>query len=316
MHPAFSLIFFTTVSGAGYGVLFWLGLLGGVGAVPEGRGFALAAFGLALGAVGAGLLSSVLHLGHPERAWRAFSQWRSSWLSREGVAALVTFAPAGAWALTWLWTGEGTGAAAVALGLATAALAAVTVGCTAMIYASLKPIHQWHNRWVLPSYLALGGMSGALWLNALLALWGRSPAGIEIGILVVVAVAALIKEGLWRFIATTAGPATPASATGLGAYAAVRMLDAPHTEANYLLREMGYVVGRRHARALRLVARVAGFAVPAVCLAVALVLPDRLAALAAVPAAIAVSLGLVAERWLFFAEARHTVTLYYGAQAA
>src|SRR6188508_911218 len=96
MHPAFSVIFFTTASGAGFGLLAWVGLLALGGGLPQ-RGVTLVL--LALGAVLAvsGLLSSLLHLGQPLRAWRAFSQWRSSWLSREGVLSVATFLP-----LLWL----------------------------------------------------------------------------------------------------------------------------------------------------------------------------------------------------------------------
>src|SRR3712207_4420362 len=95
MHPALSVIVFTTSSGMGYGLLTLLGLGGAFGLLPAAPGFGIAAFALALGLVTAGLLSSLLHLGRPERAWRALSQWRSSWLSREGVLALATFVPAG-----------------------------------------------------------------------------------------------------------------------------------------------------------------------------------------------------------------------------
>ena len=103
MHPAASVIFFTTASGAGYGLLFLLGLALPLGLIPADRWLGLVAMGLALGLIGLGLLSSTFHLGHPERAWRAFSQWRSSWLSREGVAAVATFLPAGLFAIGWVF---------------------------------------------------------------------------------------------------------------------------------------------------------------------------------------------------------------------
>src|SRR5918912_1374840 len=140
MHPALSIIVFTTASGAGYGLLALCGLLAAFGLAPNEPGLAIAASGLALALIAGGLLASMLHLGRPERAWRAFSQWRSSWLSRDGMAA-------------------------------------VTVACTAMIYASLKPVRQWRNGWVLPAYLALALMTGALWLHALMRLWGRDATG-------------------------------------------------------------------------------------------------------------------------------------------
>src|SRR5687768_16431581 len=103
MHPAFSVIFFTTASGAGFGLLFWLGLLALAGGLPP-RAAALTLLALGAALAAAGLLSSLGHLGQPRRAWRAFSQWRSSWLSREGVFALATFVPA-LW-LGWsFWSG-------------------------------------------------------------------------------------------------------------------------------------------------------------------------------------------------------------------
>src|SRR3546814_17976234 len=87
MHPAYSVVFFTTASGAGYGLLALMGLFGALGLLPPDPWLGAVGLGMALAAITAGLLSSTVHLGHPERAWRAFSQWRSSWLSREGVAA-------------------------------------------------------------------------------------------------------------------------------------------------------------------------------------------------------------------------------------
>ena len=92
MHPAFSVIFFTTFSGAGYGLWLWLGILA-AGNSPVARLPALIALTVGFLCVSAGLLSSTLHLGQPQRAWRAFSQWRSSWLSREGIASLLCFVP-------------------------------------------------------------------------------------------------------------------------------------------------------------------------------------------------------------------------------
>jgi hypothetical protein len=94
-----------------------------------------------LGFANAGLIASTLHPGHPERAWRAFSQWRSSWLSREGVASLITFPPAIAFAVLW-WVLGPDAPATRTLGIIAAVLGLLTVGCTAMIYASLKPIRR------------------------------------------------------------------------------------------------------------------------------------------------------------------------------
>jgi len=92
MHPALSVIFFTTLSGAGYGLLTWCALAALAQWLPARP--LLISLVMALVLVTIGLLSSLGHLGKPQRAWRAFSQWRSSWLSREGVASVLTFVPA------------------------------------------------------------------------------------------------------------------------------------------------------------------------------------------------------------------------------
>src|SRR5712675_1241340 len=101
MHPAFSVIFFTTMSGAGYGLWFWLGMATATHS-PLPRPTALIVLAIGLLMTSLGLLSSTLHLGQPLRAWRAFSQWRSSWLSREGVMSVITYVPAAVFALGWV----------------------------------------------------------------------------------------------------------------------------------------------------------------------------------------------------------------------
>lgn len=308
MNPAPSIIFFTVASGAGYGLLFWMGLLRPLGLVPGGAAFGAGALGLALVLIMLGLLSSTAHLGRPERAWRALSQWRSSWLSREGVAAVVTFAPAGLFFIAviggkeWLawWTG-----------LLAAAGAAATVYCTGMIYASLKPIRQWHNPLTTPGYLLFGAFSGAVLLAMLAAFWGAAA--------VPAAIAALLGAGsfvfkrvYWASIDAAPPVATMESATGLGFIGKVRPLDPPHTETNYLLREMAFRIGRVHAARLRRIASLVGFAAPAVLLALALPMGGVPAGILALAAALLALVGLLAERWLMFAEATHTVALYYG----
>ena len=175
MHPAYSVIFFTTASGAGYGLLIWLGLLGPLGLLPVTTSFGLVAFALSFALITAGLLSSTAHLGRPERAWRAVSQWRSSWLSREGVAAIATYAPAGLSAIGWVFLERTDGIFALT-GVLAAVMAVVTVICTGMIYASLPTIRAWYQPLVTPVYCALGLATGALLLNLLLLAFGVATA--------------------------------------------------------------------------------------------------------------------------------------------
>jgi sulfite dehydrogenase (quinone) subunit SoeC len=312
VQPSFSVIFFTASSGAGYGLLALLGVLVPLGIVPQDTLFAVVALGLALGAITAGLVSSTFHLGHPERAMRAFSQWRSSWLSREGVASVATYVPAGLFAIAWVFFG---GVSAV-LGALVTLGAIVTVVCTAMIYRSLKPIQRWHNSWVMPNYLALALMTGALWLAWLLRLFGAGIASVDWLAILAIVLAAALKLGYWRFIDTTSSASTAESATGLGALGKVRLFEAPHTSENYLLKEMGFQIARKHAAKLRRIAFLLAFALPFLLSLVPLLAGGWPATLAALIAAPLATLGVLVERWLFFAEAKHAVTLYYGTARA
>ena len=310
MHPAYSVIVFTTATGAGYGLLALLGLLAASGATAPGLVPGLASFGLAFALIVGGLLSSTGHLGRPERAWRAFSQWRSSWLSREGVAAVVTFVPAGLLALGWAVLGQ-SGVWIAICGLLAAACAVVTVCSTAMIYASLKPIAQWHSRFTLPAYLLFAATSGLVLLNALMQLFGRPSVPWLAAALVFTALAWMLKIAVWRHNDALGMPATLNSATGLKG-GTVRSVEWPHTEENYLLKEMGYRVARKHSARLRIIAVLLAFALPCALLAGALLAGGAVAVPLSVLAAASQLAGLLVERWLFFAEAKHTVTLYYG----
>jgi len=315
MHPAYSVIFFTCASGAGYGLLIWLALLGAAGQVEPERWLGAVGFGLAFGLITLGLLSSTFHLGHPERAWRAFSQWRSSWLSREGVMAVITYAPAGLAAIGWVAFETSGGLWGLAALLA-AACALLTVYCTGMIYASLRTIPQWHNPLVTPLYLVLGLMTGALLANALLHAFGRPLAGLSwltIGLLVI---GLALKTAYWRTMSRTGKTYSAGDATGLGRYGKVRPLDPPHTQPNYVQREMGFHVARKHAQKLRKLAVLLGFLAPLICTALAFSPIPGLGVTATIAAVVFAGAGMALERWLFFAQAQHLVTLYYGAETA
>jgi DMSO reductase anchor subunit len=314
MHPALSIVFFTTSSGAGFALLTLLGVGAPLGLLPASQTFGFTGLAIVVLLVAGGLASSAFHLGRPERAWRAFSQWRSSWLSREGVFSVLTFLPATVFGIGWVFFGV-TDELVGLSGILAAALAATTIYCTGMIYASLKPIHQWHNSWVLPNYFVLGLMSGFLVLDFLVRLWATRPWGVTLLTLIVILVGWWTKQGYWRFIDTTSARSTLASATLLGSRGKVRMLEPPHTEENYLLKEMGFRIARTHRVRLRRIARLAGFALPALLTLFPLAFGGALGVVAAGLAVASAAIGLVVERWLFFAEAKHTVILYYGADA-
>lgn len=313
MHPAYSVILFTTASGAGYGLLVWLALGGALGWVAAERWLGVVGFALAFGLITAGLLSSTAHLGRPERAWRAFSQWRSSWLSREGVMAVATYIPAGLLAVGWVFLESAQGWFAVPALLA-AVCATATIYTTGMIYASLRTIRQWHQPLTAPVYIALGLASGAVLLNLVLQAFGQGRAWSAWLAIVLLAAGLCLKLAYWRSIDGAERTYTVEAATGLGALGKVRPLEPPHTQPNFVMREMGYSIARKHAETLRHLTLILGFAVPIAACLLALVPGAGLGG--ALLAAASMSVGLAVERWLFFAEARHVVMLYYGADAA
>ncbi len=312
MHPAYSVIVFTTASGAGYGLLFWLSLALGLGFGPDARWLSFSGVALALALITIGLLSSTLHLGHPERAIGAFSQWRSSWLSREGVAAVLTYIPSGLLALIWMLGLEGMPIEILAWLSAIGAV--VTVYCTGMIYGSLRTIRQWYLGVVPVIYLVLAASTGALLFGFLLAIFGEAPIWAMYLALASTAVAALLKMVYWRRIDSDPGKYTAEMATGLKTGGGVRTLDPPHTKPNFVMREMGYSVARKHAAKLRKMVVLWLFCVPAACLLVAYITGWLAVTFGLAVAASA--LGVFLERWLFFAEAEHVSQLYYGATRA
>jgi DMSO reductase anchor subunit len=302
MRPAFSLIVFTTLSGLGFGLAAILGL--GLIMAPTPQWWVIYN-GVALALIGAGVLSSTLHLGHPERAWRAMTQWRSSWLSREGVLAALTTIILFGFAAEGYAEGHGN----LKIGIAVALLSLATIWSTAMIYASLKTVARWHHPltpFVFVGYAISGGLVLAAALDAL--------AHGGISLLAQPALMGLISTAIVTMIWTKQAGAegsgsTPESATGLGNLGEVRMLMPPHSEENWLQHEMGFVVARKHAAKLRLFSVTLAIILPAV-----MVYSAAASSAMLVLATITHVIGVMVSRWLFFAEAKHTVMLYYGAR--
>lgn len=313
MHPAYSVILFTTTSGAGYGLLALLGFTAATEAALSPVA-ALISLALALGLITFGLLASTFHLGRPERAWRALSQWRSSWLSREGVLAVATYVPALGLGFLWL-TGQETAWLLAVVGVLAGVLAVLTVVATGMIYASLKTIRQWNHPLVVPAYLcfALAG-GGTLFLMF------ASFSGVVGLVHWIIPVVGLLLTLLltlfyWHSIDRQPRDLDAAAATGLSDFGQVRQWESAHTADNYVQREMGYQVARRHAARLRRLT-VLGIALSLLFVIVSALLSGLPAALSALLAALLLFTASLVQRWLFFAQAEHIVNLYYGAQRA
>ena len=315
MNPAYSVIFFTTASGAGYGLLFLLALFGALNGVPIDPWFGAIGLGLGTALVTGGLLSSTMHLGHPERAWRAYSQWKSSWLSREGVLATTTYVPLILTAWGWVIMGAIDGNFAFIAALL-ALMCVLTVHSTGMIYATLRTISAWHNRLTVPGYLAFALLSGSAWFHALAQIFGYQTPEIALVVIIALFLCFYIKRKYWRSIDMYPGPSTPESATGLHDLGKVQLLDPPTMTENFVQREMGYTIARKHGQKLRRLCFISYFLIPIVLTGLTSSADPWLAIPGTLIAAISVSVGVVIERWLFFAEAKHVSMLYYGADGA
>lgn len=296
MKPAFSVIFFTVSSGTGLGLILWLAMarLAHAGA-PSATWWTALAIGIVLFV--AGLLSSTQHLANPKNAWRAFSRFATSWLSREGVFAVLMFPLLAAYALALHnnWVG-----AAKLFSVLVIVLALVILVCTAMIYACLKTIPRWNNWQTIALYPLFGLMAGALLLMALM------PDVVALVVrwfaLLCLAAAAIVKFAHQSQYDGDSG--ITLSDALRQSWGRPRLLDVGHTHESFLTREFGFEVAPSTLVVLRGLMWLLAFLVP---ILVALFAPS-LAWLGLV-SCIA---GLFIERWLFFAQARHVVRLYHG----
>lgn len=288
MHPAPSVILFTALSGLGFGLLTFLGM-----GLPDVTGwvafvFFFIAFALAVG----GLLASTFHLGNPKNAIKAFSQWQTSWLSREGCLAVASLVLMGVYAIGVIFFDT----KLAQLGWIGALLSIGTVFTTSMIYAQLPTIPRWNHPLTSAYFLSLSIAGGAL-------LAGQSKAA---GVLLLIAGGVQIVTWISGDKRFAERGHTIETATGLGDIGKVRMFEPPHTGTNYLLHEMVYVVGRKHAQKLRMIALGLMIVLPA-----ALLLIFHAAHMLALLAVLSHIAGVMVSRWLFFAEAEHVVGLYY-----
>ncbi len=288
MHPSPSVIIFTALSGLGFGLLVFLGLK-----MPDVTGvlafiFFVIGFGLAVG----GLISSTFHLGRPERSLKAFKQWRSSWLSREAIAAVFTLSVMAVYAIGRIFFDYDIRI----LGVVGALMSIVTVFTTSMIYAQLKSIPRWNTKLTPAYFLSLSLAGGALL------------AGQITFCLLLLLISGIIQLLVWikgdRALALSG--TTIESGTGLGTIGRVRAFEPPHTGTNYLLKEFVHIVGRKHSTKLRIIALILMIGTPILLLSLSF--SHFLAALSV----ISHISGLFISRWLFFAEAEHVVGLYYG----
>lgn len=316
MNPALSVVFFTTLAGAGQGLLLalvvadWAARHGWIGVAPS-AGFAAAGAAVAAVLAALGLLASFFHLGHPERAWRAAAQWRTSWLSRE-VIVLPGFI-----ALTLAYAAaQAVGRADLALPLGVlAALAALALFlCTGMIYACIRFLREWATPLTPLNFLLLGCANGLTLASALAAASGSALLPFfVVGALVFTLAGLAGRVAAWRRNASLVPKSTLQTAIGIK-HPRIEQRAQGFMGGAFNTREFFHGRSAAALRALRAATGAGAFALPLLLLPLALGLRGSAgdgATLALAAATGLQYLGLLAERWLFFAEARHPQNLYY-----
>lgn len=313
MNPAFSVIFLTTLSGAGQGLL--LALYGAEVAArldmidaPAHRDFFALGSLVAVLLAGLGLVASFFHLGRPERAWRSAAMWRTSWLSREVIALPAFIAATALYGLAHHFGWRGT----LAIGLAATLLSIALFVCTGMIYACLRFLQEWHSPLTVVNFFVLGTASGLTLAAAFSAL----------------AAPALARDYALLALATTfAGLCTRAMSlarnarlrrkstiqTAIGIrHPQIRQKSQGAMGGSFNTREFFHGRSLAFVRHVRWAFLLAAFAIP---LALLYAAGGRASALGLSSAFAIQLLGLMAERWYFFAEAKHPQNLYYQAIA-
>jgi DMSO reductase anchor subunit len=318
MRPAFSVILLTTLIGVGQGLflaLFSVEVLARIGMLepPAAPGFYPVAAAIAAAFLAAGLAASFFHLGRPERAWRAAVMWRTSWLAREvivlpafmGTVLLYGLGHQFGWPSATLVGGID---ATLAIGALGAALCLALFLCTAMIYACLKFLPEWHTPLTVINYLAFGCASGLMLgvayatvvapeLVPFLALWA---VGFTL-LALLTRVASLIRNARLRPRSTLQ--------TAIGVkHPRVAQISQGFMGGSFNTREFFHGRSENFLHSVKWLFLVAAFPAPLALLGAAV--------LAASPALAATAFlvqyaGLLAERWFFFAQATHPQNLYY-----
>ena len=310
MHPALSVIFFTVLSGAGYGLFAITAVYNMLDqSKPLELSTVLISCAIALALITTGLISSTFHLANPKNAWRAFSRVRTSWLAREGLLAVLFYPIAALYMLT-IWKDLAGYSWLVIVSVLSALWSITTIFSTGMIYACLKTIRQWHNALTPVNYILLGSMLGGIIFLLIVSLHQPLDKGLVVSSTYLIIAAAIAKVVYFFWIGTPAGP-TINTATSF-TRSMVRLLDVGHTAGTFLTDEFGFQVARLKLMTLRWLVLLFAFTVPILVFWVtAEFISESLIMTIALVSAL---VGIFMERWLFFAEARHVVNLYHGSQ--
>ncbi|HEX5364050.1 MAG TPA: DmsC/YnfH family molybdoenzyme membrane anchor subunit [Gallionella sp.] len=301
MRPAFSVLFLTTLIGVGQGLFITLFLCELIAPGWLTHEFMIGGAVLVLIFSGLGGISSVFHLGHPERAWRAMTMWRTSWLAREGIALPSFMAAVFAYGLAH-WTGFGN---TLIIGTVGVLLAIALYVCTGMIYGAIKVLKEWAHPMTLVNFIVLGCASGTTLAAAYASLAAPAYASPELVAPLAQAAIAWTVLGMLTRGASMWRNATLRPVSTLQTAIGIRH---PHI----VQKSQGSMGGSFNTREFfhgKSPAFVRGVMVTMVL--GAFVLPLFLVLAVPLLAFVVQYVGLLAERWYFFAEAQHPQNLYY-----
>ena len=326
MHPAFSVIFLTTLIGAGQGLFLAL-VTGQVYSVAnllppqDGANFYAAGSLVVLVLLALGLLSSFFHLGRPERAWRSAAKWRTSWLSREVIVLPVFMVLVAIYGIMHFfgWTPRILMVQqtlmidlSLLVGLLAGVVAFLLYIATAMIYASLRFLQEWHH-WLTVANYTLFGLASGFTLAAAFSAWqGVELVGFFGGWAVIFTLAALVTRAssLYRN-SRIKHKSTVQTALGVR-HTQVQQRSMGFMGGSFNTREFFHGKSPATLKAVRAVFFLLVFVLPVVLLAISYGVESRSLPMAAFAVQY---LGLLFERWYFFAEARHPQNLYYQSMA-
>lgn len=326
MNPAFSVIFLTTLIGIGQGLFLALYTgqvysLANLLPPQDSQSFYAVGSVASLVFLGAGLFASFFHLGHPERAWRSISQWRTSWLSREVILLPVFMGLVFLYGVIHYfgWTGalftiQDTLPvdASLIVGLLAGISAFLLFGCTAMIYASIKFIQDWHSPLTVINYTLLGIASGFMFAAAFSAYTDVDLVVFYGTWAVVFTVAGLISRGL-SLVRNRRLKCKVSLQSAVGIrHTRMAQKAQGFMGGSFNTREFFHGESAATLRRVRWMFLSLLFLVPITLIATAYLVVSPVLPLLAF---VIQYFGLLAERWYFFAEARHPQNLYYQSMA-
>jgi DMSO reductase anchor subunit len=308
VKPAASIVLFTTIAGAAQGIAVIAGAATLAGAASAGALPLMLWTATAM--LVAALIASFFHLGHPLRAWRAVLMWRTSWMSREVIVLPAFIGITGAWALLCT-IGPAQHPAHQLFAWLAIAGALLLWYCTAMIYACIRFIQEWAHPLTIVNYVTIGLASGLVTSGALAVLAGEHGFAAAIGpwAAAATALAWCTRAASLRRNDRLRPRSTVQSATGIRSGRVVQK-SMGMTGGSFNTREFFHGASKRVFGMARVGFQVLAFALPLLLLAWAVLAASAAAWMLAL---LFQALGLLAERWFFFAQARHPQNIYYQA---